>query len=135
MSHADALSRNVGSVFYEENITVARLRAAQQNDIFCTSLNGNNEFYRSDNDLLYKINENTKEKAVEYRVVIPKELVPVILQHYHSTPMTGHQGIHRNLSLIQRKFWWLNRDRMPLILSRHATNVRDGRIIIFLKLR
>ena len=60
MSHADVLSRNVGSVFYEENITEARLREAQKTDTFCTSLNGDNEFYRSDSDLLYKINENTK---------------------------------------------------------------------------
>ena len=66
MSHADALSRNVGLVFYEENITDARFREAQQKYAFCTSLNGDNEFYLSDSDLLYKINENTKEKAVAY---------------------------------------------------------------------
>ena len=40
--------------------------------------------------------------------MIPKELVPVILQHYHSTPMSGQQGIHLSLALIQRKYWWLN---------------------------
>ena len=22
--------------------------------------------------------------------------------------MSGHQGIHRTLALIQRKYWWLN---------------------------
>ena len=64
MPYADALSQNVGSVFYEENITEARLREAQQNDTFCNSLNGDNKFYRSDSDLLYRIIENTKEKSV-----------------------------------------------------------------------
>ena len=52
---------NVGSVFYEENITEARLREAQQNDAFCTSLNGDSEFYRS--DILNKLKENTKENS------------------------------------------------------------------------
>ena len=64
MMHADALSRNVGLIFCEENITEARLREAQQNDEFCTPVNGNDEFYRSDNDLLYKITEDAKEKTV-----------------------------------------------------------------------
>ena len=54
MSHADSLSRNVGSVIYKQNITEAR--EAQQNAAFCTSLNGDNEFYRSDSDVSYKIN-------------------------------------------------------------------------------
>ena len=48
-----------------------------------------------------------KKKTVEYRVVIPKELVLVILQYHHSTPMSGHHGIHRTLAIIQRKYWWL----------------------------
>ena len=39
--------------------------------------------------------------------MVPEELVPVILQHYHSTPMSGHQGIHRTIALIQRKYWWV----------------------------
>ena len=53
--HADAFSRNVGSVFYEENITEARIGEAQKIYTFCNTLNGNIEFYRSNNDLLYKI--------------------------------------------------------------------------------
>ena len=108
MSHADALSRNVGSVFYGESITEARLTETQQNDAFCTSLKNDNEFYQSDGGLWHKIIENTKENTSEYRVVIPEELVPVILQHYHSTPMSGHQGIHRTIALIQHKYWWLS---------------------------
>jgi hypothetical protein len=60
MLHTDAISRNIGVVCCEENITEARIREAQQNDTFCNSLTGNNEFYRNDSDLLYKIKENTK---------------------------------------------------------------------------
>ena len=44
----------------QENVTEVRLREIPQNDAFCTSLNGDNEFYRSDSGLLYKINENIK---------------------------------------------------------------------------
>ena len=64
MPYADALSRNVGSVSYEENVTEARLREAQQNDTFCNALNDDNEFYRSDSYLLYSIISSTSVRSI-----------------------------------------------------------------------
>lgn len=35
---------------------------------------------------------------VQYRVYLPKSLIPTILQYYHSIPLSGQWGISKNLS-------------------------------------
>lgn len=37
---------------------------------------------------------------------IPKPLVKVVIEHYHSKPLAGHWGVRKTVAKIQRAYWW-----------------------------
>lgn len=40
------------------------------------------------------------------QVVVPAHLVPAVLRLAHDEPMSGHQGGHRTLERVKRRFYW-----------------------------
>ena len=67
MPHADALSRNVGLTFCEDNITEEKLREAQLSDAFCQSASSKSNFQINNRGILFRISES----GVELQAVIP----------------------------------------------------------------
>ena len=80
------------------------MKEAKESDQFCETAVGNAVFLENDKGILYRVQGN--ESGTNYRVVVPKELVPMLLEQYHSTPFSGHQGVKRTLALLERKYWW-----------------------------
>ena len=44
----------------------------------------------------------------EKRVVVPKELVPSVIFHFHGTPTCPHFGIRKTVKRICGNYWWKN---------------------------
>ena len=40
------------------------------------------------------------------RIIVPRSLVPTVLNHCHSIPSAGHQGVRRTCSIIHAEFFW-----------------------------
>jgi len=43
---------------------------------------------------------------LHYRIYIPSSLRSTLLQHYHSTPMSGHGGIYKTYKRLQEVAFW-----------------------------
>ena len=50
LPHADALSRNVTAIYYEENISVTKMKEAQKSDQFCRTVARSAEFLENDQE-------------------------------------------------------------------------------------
>ncbi len=43
---------------------------------------------------------------VHYRVYLPSSLIPAVLHHYHSHPLSGHGGIYKTYKRLQDGVFW-----------------------------
>ncbi len=62
------------------------------------------EKYEVIEDKLYL--KTLTENHTHYRIFLPKDLVPSILEHYHCNPMSGHAGIFKTYKRIQEVAFW-----------------------------
>ena len=101
MRHADALSRNVSSI--ENDMVLSReiIKEEQEKDEDCIRYKGDECFWIDEDGVLYR-----QEPKRQPSVVIPAVLVQAVLIFYHELPYTAHQGVHRTLEFISRKYWW-----------------------------
>ena len=60
------------------------------------------------NGLLYKRHDTNSKLTTTLQLVVPLKLRDHVLQSNHSSPMSGHLGIKKTLSRIQRSFYWHN---------------------------
>lgn len=56
-------------------------------------------------DKLYYKN-HLANNQVHYRVYLPSRLVPTVLHHYNSHPLSGHVGIYKTYIRLQDLFFW-----------------------------
>lgn len=56
-------------------------------------------------DKLY-IKTQLAKGQIQYRMYLPKSLIPEILQHYHSHPLSGHGGIFKTYKHLQDVVFW-----------------------------
>jgi hypothetical protein len=61
-------------------------------------------------------------KSPSPRIVIPKSMVPIILDHYHNSILAGHLGVAKTLKKIALRYWWptLNPDVENYVKSCHT---------------
>lgn len=88
---------------YLEDDTLKNVPQALEKEILVTSSK-----FLTHQGILYKVEE--KHGQCKQVLVVPKELVPAILEYYHDSQ--GHPGIKQMSASIQLKFWWkkLNSD-------------------------
>lgn len=76
--------------------------------IFKTIANNRNqapEPYEVLEDKLYVKTQQHKGQFL-YRMYLPKTLIPAVLQHYHSHPLSGHGGIFKTYKRLQNVVYW-----------------------------
>ena len=56
--------------------------------------------------LLTRRFQQTRNSFPDYSVVIPKAIIPQVLQGVHDCPFAGHSGITRTLARIRSRFFW-----------------------------
>jgi hypothetical protein len=101
MHHADALSRHVNLVQGELALPKERIREEQEKDSKCQEYKQYDDFWLDEENTLH----HQKVKG-QPRVVIPKTLVPTVLECYHNLPFSAHQGVGRTVEFINCKYWW-----------------------------
>ena len=68
--------------------------------------------------LLYKRHDTNSKLTTTLQLVVPLKLRDRILHANHSSPMSGHLGIKKTLSRIQRSFYWHNmKDSVRLFIA------------------
>ncbi|KAL2079453.1 hypothetical protein ACEWY4_025197 [Coilia grayii] len=55
-------------------------------------------------DLLYRINQRAEQ--IHYRLMVPKSLTIPLLQSYHESPLSGHQGIFKTYKRLYDVVFW-----------------------------
>ena len=113
----DALSRpTLICIMVPSNIE--QWRTAQEHDAFCVEvirqLVALSESGRSsETDLAtFTINGNgllvLADSDTQPRLVVPRSLVPSVLEQTHSDPMGAHQGINRTVATVGTRYFWVN---------------------------
>src|SRR5215469_18197786 len=87
------------------------LRDAQSRDSYCQSkyqdsLNSSSSPFVVIDGILYKFAAEGWADPNPYKLVIPKDLVPRILDENHSVPSAGHQGVVRTVGRLKRTYFW-----------------------------
>jgi hypothetical protein len=106
IGHVDALSRHVGAVVLEGNLSKEAMRREQVEDAFCDkqnpgSLSRIREFFRDNEGIIYRRRPHDK-----HQVVIPRTLIQRVVEENHKPKLVAHPGIKRTYYLISLKFWW-----------------------------
>lgn len=57
-------------------------------------------------DVLYYLWQGEKENLNEYKIVLPKALVPDVLKELHDAPTGGHLGVRKTLFKVSIRFYW-----------------------------
>jgi len=73
----------------------------QKADELCQEYQEGANFWKDEDDMLYY-----QELKGQPRIVIPQTLIQTVLILYHELPFTAHQGVHRTLDFIKKKYWW-----------------------------
>lgn len=73
-------------------------------ELRCFWFNYNKLFLRD--GLLTRRFQQTRNSFPDYSIVIPKSLIPQVLQGVHDCPFAGHLGITRTLDRIRSRFFW-----------------------------
>jgi len=101
MRHADALSRSVNIVEKSSNLSREKIREEQEEGDDCMRYRQYDNFWVDKDGILYY--EKPKEQP---HVVIPATLISTVLKFYHELPFTAHQGVHRTIQYVNKKYWW-----------------------------
>ncbi|CAC5380017.1 unnamed protein product [Mytilus coruscus] len=62
------------------------------------------------------------QRMGEFQLVIPKQLIPNILETYHQTPLAGHMGIQQTVDNISEQFYFQN---LPSTVSSYVRSCHD----------
>ncbi|KAL2083737.1 hypothetical protein ACEWY4_021510 [Coilia grayii] len=93
-------------------VSISAVREEQQKDcevqkIIKSLAEGCAEFkakYAVVDDLLYRINQRAEQ--IHYRLMVPKSLTIPLLQSYHESPLSGHQGIFKTYKRLYDVVFW-----------------------------
>ena len=136
---ADFLSRNVVDSISLQNTELAQ---HQQQDEFITKLRKflqNKILPDQDSKLILQLSQDVFiEHNVVWRrlkmpqepgrvvILLPKSLVPQVLQEAHGHVLTGHDGIGKTKQRILRNYWWpkMDTDIMDHLQKCHQCQVR-----------
>lgn len=106
-TNADALSRARVCPVKEGGtgaLSTGTLRDAQDRDEGVREMADKPGFCRDARGLVYKeVSENGRSLRL---LVVPKELVPRILESCHATPWGGHPGIERTAGKVRLNYYW-----------------------------
>jgi hypothetical protein len=118
---------NTDKVYDNLDVTVDKLIELQRNDVSLdqcfkvayvadSSDAGNNEnvlcgsmpnnHYEIDKDVLFHKLFDQNRNLFMRRVVLPKELIPEVLNCAHNVPSAGHMGIKKTLDRLKPHFFW-----------------------------
>ncbi|CAG2237805.1 unnamed protein product [Mytilus edulis] len=62
------------------------------------------------------------QRMGEFQLVIPKQLIPKVLETYHQTPLAGHMGIQQTVDNISEQFYFQN---LPSTVSSYVRSCHD----------
>jgi hypothetical protein len=105
--HVDALSRHVGAVLNDKNLSREVVHIEQAKDKFCQSLNtgtyqSRREFFVDQEGLIYRRSRSQDR----HQLVVPKSLVQDVIRANHDPPYIAHPGIKRTHDVIALNYWW-----------------------------
>lgn len=94
-------------------VTAEVIWEKQHNDPEITKIFQNLAEKNDDQQVKYEVVEDKlylktqlTENQYHFRIFVPKDLVPCILEHYHCSPMSGHVGIYKTYKRIQDVAYW-----------------------------
>ena len=74
------------------------------------------------NGLLYKRNYTNSKLTTGLQLVVPENLRDRVLKASHTSVLSGHLGLKKTLSKLQRSFYWLNmRETVRIFLKNCVT--------------
>uniref|UniRef100_A0A158P4Y1 RNA-directed DNA polymerase n=1 Tax=Tetranychus urticae TaxID=32264 RepID=A0A158P4Y1_TETUR len=73
--------------------------------------------FRIENGTLYRL--TTNHYGETWNVVLPRELVPKVLEEYHDAMISGHPGLFSTYNKIKQFYWW---PQMTKDITNHVKN-------------
>jgi hypothetical protein len=104
--HADALSRHVHTVTANQTLSKELVKAEQETDKFCNSLEvgkpqGRSEYFYDEEGVIYR-----RRKNGEHQLVVPKKLVKDVIALNHDPIFAAHPGRKRTLEILCIRYYW-----------------------------
>ena len=81
------------------NLSREKIREEQEKDDDCMRYRHYDKFWVDKDGILYY--QKPKEQP---RVVIPATLISTVLKCYHQLTFTAHQGVHRTIEFINKRY-------------------------------